>query len=58
MTKYYIVVFSVIKNFLREKTAPTTINLNLKGTPGEFKEELADFDTEVIVMKPGEKRNF
>ena len=30
----------------------------LKGTPEEFKQELAGFSTEVIVMKPGEIRNF
>ena len=30
----------------------------LKGTPEEFKQELAGYDTDVIVMKPGDKRNF
>jgi L-ascorbate metabolism protein UlaG (beta-lactamase superfamily) len=30
----------------------------LKGTPGEFKQELAGYDTEVITLEPGEKRNF
>jgi L-ascorbate metabolism protein UlaG (beta-lactamase superfamily) len=29
----------------------------LKGTPGEFKKQLAGYDTRVIVMQPGEKRN-
>ena len=30
----------------------------LKGTPREFKQQLAGYDTEVIEMEPGEKRNF
>jgi L-ascorbate metabolism protein UlaG (beta-lactamase superfamily) len=30
----------------------------LKGTPQEFKQELAGYDTRVIVMEPGEKMNF
>jgi L-ascorbate metabolism protein UlaG (beta-lactamase superfamily) len=30
----------------------------LKGTPQEFKEQLKGVDTEVIVMTPGETRNF
>ena len=30
----------------------------LKGTPREFKQQLAGYATEVIVMEPGEKRNF
>ena len=30
----------------------------LKGTPEQFKQELAGYSTEVIDMKPGEKRNF
>jgi hypothetical protein len=30
----------------------------LKGTPEQFKQQLAGFDAEVIVMQPGEKRNF
>ena len=30
----------------------------LKGTPEEFKHQLAGYETDVIVMEPGEKRNF
>ena len=30
----------------------------LKGTPEEFKKDLEGMATEVIVMKPGEKRSF
>jgi L-ascorbate metabolism protein UlaG (beta-lactamase superfamily) len=30
----------------------------LKGTPEQFKQALGDFSTEVIVMQPGDKRNF
>jgi hypothetical protein len=30
----------------------------LKGTPQELKEQLAGSATEIIVMEPGEKRNF
>jgi len=30
----------------------------LKGTPEEFKQQLAGYDTKLIVMEPGEKRNF
>jgi len=29
----------------------------LKGTPEQFKQQLAGFDTEVIVLEPGDKRN-
>jgi L-ascorbate metabolism protein UlaG (beta-lactamase superfamily) len=30
----------------------------LKGTPGEFKQQLAGYDTEVIALEPGDKKNF
>lgn len=30
----------------------------LKGTPDQFKQALGDFPTTVIVMTPGEKKNF
>jgi hypothetical protein len=30
----------------------------LKGTPREFEEQLSGYATEIIVMKPGEIRNF
>jgi len=30
----------------------------LKGTPEEFKQQLAGYETDIIVMEPGDKRNF
>jgi L-ascorbate metabolism protein UlaG (beta-lactamase superfamily) len=30
----------------------------LKGTPEQFKQQLAGYATEVIALEPGEKKNF
>ena len=50
-----------VKNLLKTKTVvPVHYGTfpPLKGTPEEFKAALGDFDTNVVVMQPGETRTF